>query len=108
MSRLTYLILALVLGVINLAAIGFIIVYANRGAEQFGVLLYSAIFWIPILLASIVFNLAFLLCFLFPAADFSRIDPEKWMKGKKKSFKRSRRRNPILHFLYEVLDEVFD
>ena len=108
MSRLAYLIWALVLGVINLAAIGFIIVYANRGTEQLGVLLYSAIFWIPILLASIVFNLAFLLCFLFPAADFSRIDPEKWMKGKKKSFKRSRRRNPILHFLYEVLDEVFD
>ena len=108
MSRLTYLIWALVLGVINLAAIGFIIVYANRGTEHLGVLLYSAIVWIPILLASIVFNFAFLFCFLFPAANFSRFDPEKWMKGKKKSFKRSRRRNPVVHFLYEVWDEVFD
>ena len=108
MSRLTYLIWALVLGVINLAAIGFLIVYSNGGEDNVAWLLLTGILWIPILFATIIINFGFLLCFLFPAADFSRFDPEKWMKGKKKSFKRSRRRNPVLHFLYEVWDEVFD
>jgi len=108
-TRLTYLIWTLLLGVFNLAAIGFIIVYANGGAENFALLMYSAIIWIPVLIASIGINFAFCLGFLFPAADLSRIDPEDWIKGKKKSHKRkSRRRNPVLHLLYEVVDEVFD
>ena len=108
MSRLTYLILALVLGAINLAAIGFLIVYSNGGQDNSEVLILTGILWIPILLVTILINFVFFLCFLFPAANVSRFDPEDWVKGKKKSSKRSRRRNPVLHFLYEVLDEVFD
>jgi len=109
MSRLTYLIWALVLGPINLAAIGFIVAYANGGQDNFAWLMYTAIFWIPVLLFTVVLNFLLLLCFLFPAANFSRSDPENWVKGKKKSYKRkSKRRNPVLHFLYDVFDEVFD
>ena len=103
MARLSYLLITLALGAFNLWAFAKIFEVYGRGHDGMLTVMYSGLFWGPVLLCTVVMNVVMFFCILLPHAEMDAEEADDWVKGQKRKLKRFRYGKVI----WKILDEIF-